>query len=275
MIWRIEHGDCLHLLPSIPDASVDAIITDPPYPCIRRPYGRLAEAEWHDTMDAVVAQARRVLKPWGSAVFVLQPNSRRVGEMRLWPWDFLLRTTKSWNLLQDVYWWNFAAMPTVHCRRANGLLRQSVKLCLWFGSADCHRDQDAVLWTPSGRILASHLEDRCLRRQPSGQSVRSGRTKQAVLERGGSTPLNLIPVANTDSTSSSGRHGHPAGTPLKLCDWWVRYVCPPSGVVLDPFAGACSVGVAAVRSGRSFVGFEKEGKYVEAAKRRLEDAAGE
>lgn len=177
--------------------------------------------------------------------------------------------------MQDCYWWNHAAMPTVHCRRVNGLLRQSVKLCLWFGPPDCYRDQDAVLWTPSGRVLAGRLEDRCLHRQPSGQTVRWGRTKQSVLERGGSTPFNLIPVANTDSVTSSARHGHPAGTPLRLCEWWVRYITPPDGTVLDPFAGAGTVGVAAVRNGRSFVGFEKEAKYVEAARRRMEEATGD
>jgi hypothetical protein len=275
MTWRIENGDCLDMLPAVPAGSIDAVITDPPYPCIRRPYGRLAEAEWHDLMDGVVAQVRRVLRPSGSAVFVLQPNSRRVGEMRLWPWEFLLRTAKDWNLIQDVYWWNHAAMPTVHVRRENGLLRPSVKLCLWFGPPDCWRDQRAVLWRPSVRVLAERLEDRCLRRQPSGYTVRRGRAKQAVLERGGSTPFNLIPLANTDSVSSSGRHGHPAGTPRQLCDWWVRYICPPFGVVLDPFAGAGTVGEAAVRNGRSYVGIEKEGKYVEVARRRLEGVATE
>lgn len=273
--WRVEHGDCRDLLPSIPDASVDAVITDPPYPCIRRPYGRLAEAEWHRMMDEVVAQVRRVLKPSGSAVFVLQPNSRRVGEMRLWAWEFLVRTARAWNLVQDVAWWNHAAMPTVHCRRENGLLRPSVKLCWWFGPPDCRRDQDAVLWTPSERVLAERLEDRCLRRQPSGHAMRTGRTKQAVLERGGSTPFNLIPVANTDSVNSSGRRGHPAGTPYRLCEWWVRYLCPRFGVVLDPFAGLATIGEAAVRNGRSFIGIEKEDRYCEAARRRLEEATPE
>lgn len=83
MPWRLEHGDCLDLLPFVPDASVDAVITDPSYPCIRRPYGRLTEAAWHDLMDQVVAQARRVLKPRGSSMFILQPNSEKIGKMRL------------------------------------------------------------------------------------------------------------------------------------------------------------------------------------------------
>jgi DNA modification methylase len=78
----IRLGDCRDLLKTLGDGSVDAIITDPPYPEITRDYGRMTEVEWHEMMRGVVAEARRVLKPSGSAVFILQPNSRKVGSMR-------------------------------------------------------------------------------------------------------------------------------------------------------------------------------------------------
>lgn len=51
---QLMHGDCLSLLPSIPSASVDAVISDPPYPEIDRDYGRWTEAEWHELMRGVV-----------------------------------------------------------------------------------------------------------------------------------------------------------------------------------------------------------------------------
>jgi DNA modification methylase len=65
--------------------SIDAIITDPIYPEIDREYGRLTERQWHALMREVVAECRRVLKPKGSAVFILQPNAEKIGQMRLWP----------------------------------------------------------------------------------------------------------------------------------------------------------------------------------------------
>jgi DNA modification methylase len=43
--------------------------------------------------------------------------------------------------------------------------------------------------------------------------------------------------------------------------------------VLDPFAGAATVGVAAVRNGMSYIGIEKEADYCEIARQRLEEAA--
>jgi DNA modification methylase len=88
-------------------------------------------------------------------------------------------------------------------------------------------------------------------------------------ERGGTTPFNLLPVSNGGSTDSAGVHGHAAGTPFELCDWWVRYISPPGGVVCDPFCGSGTTGIAALKRGRSFVGIEKMLAYYEVASSRL------
>jgi hypothetical protein len=85
LIW----GDCRTEMKKLASRSIDAIITDPIYPCVDREYGRMSEQDWHGLMRAVVAQARRVLKPKGSAVFILGLNSEKVGKMRLWLWDFV------------------------------------------------------------------------------------------------------------------------------------------------------------------------------------------
>ena len=64
-------ADCVTKLPEIETASVDAVITDPPYPEIKRDYGKWTVDEWWAMMRPVVAETRRILKPTGSAVFVL------------------------------------------------------------------------------------------------------------------------------------------------------------------------------------------------------------
>ena len=93
----LHRGDCLEVMPTIEAGSVDAIVTDPPYPEIDRPYGRMTELAWHEMMRGVVAECRRILKPTGSAVFVLQPNSERVGRMRPWLWESMAWTAREWN----------------------------------------------------------------------------------------------------------------------------------------------------------------------------------
>lgn len=77
----LHKGDSVEVLKTLPDNSVNAIITDPPYPCINRDYGKLTESDWHNLMRQVCKESQRVLKPEGSAVYILQPNSRHIGSI--------------------------------------------------------------------------------------------------------------------------------------------------------------------------------------------------
>jgi hypothetical protein len=271
--WTLHEGDCRDVLPTLPDASVDAAVTDPPYAEIDRDYGRLTEPQWHELMEFVVGQVQRILKPSGSAVYIIQPNFERLGRMRPWAFEFMAKAARDWGMVQDVYWWNVAAMPTAACQRAVGLSRPSCKPCVWVGPADCYRAQAEILISPSEATRSETRADSALLTQPSGHHIR--RARMLALDRGGSTPFNVIALANTDSTGSAGASGHGAGTPAALCSWWVRYICPPGGVVLDPFAGTSTVGAEALKSGRSFIGIEKMPAHCESSRRRLRAASAQ
>jgi ParB-like chromosome segregation protein Spo0J len=118
---RLIHGDCRTELKKLKDRSVDLFLIDPPYPEIDREYGRLTEKEWHELMREVVSESRRVLKPTGSMVIILQPNFDKVGKMRLWLWEFVVWAGREWNLIEDAYWWNFGMLPTFSANRKYGL----------------------------------------------------------------------------------------------------------------------------------------------------------
>ncbi len=272
MTYTLHCGDCLDVLPTIPSASVDAVITDPPYPEISRDYGRMTEDEWWQMMMGVCTEVRRILKPSGSAVFILQPNSRKVGSMRGWLWRFMYWVTTDWNMVQDAYWWNYNALP-VGGAPSMGLMRGSVKPTIWAGAADCYRNQSAVLWEVSDYTISETMSGRFARGDvsvaPSGRTTHRTNIISAAVNRGGSTPFNLFPVTNNNAATSSGAHGHGAGTPLKLADWWTRYIVPPGGVVLDPFNGAGTMGIAALQNGASYIGIEQMQKYVDVSHERL------
>jgi len=267
---RVTLGDCLEVLRGLPDGCADAVVTDPPYAEVKRDYGRWTEAEWWALMvEGVVPEVRRVLKPTGSAVFILQPNSRKVGSMRGWVFEFMAWVCREWNMVQDAYWWNITALPTVHSHRDNGLLRPSTKPCVWCGPPDCYRDQDAILWEPSDATKAGDVSDRALRYTPGAKGMRNGRCYGVAMERGGSTPFNLMPIANGYTPTCSGVYGHGAGTPLPLARWWTRYICPPGGVTLDMFMGAGTMALAAIAEGRHFIGIERDAGYCAIAEQRI------
>jgi len=67
----------------------------------------------------------------------------------------------------------------------------------------------------------------------------------------------------------SQQNHHPTVKPLALMRWLIRLITPPSGVVLDPFAGSGSTLVAAKEEGFSFIGIEREDEYVSIIEARL------
>jgi DNA modification methylase len=277
----LYQGDCVKELEKVETASVDAVITDPPYPCIKRDYGYWTVEEWWAMIvEGVIPQVRRILKPTGSAVFILQPNSEHVGQMRGWLFEFQAWVCREWNMVQDVWWWNGNTLPSGVCSpRERGLLRASVKACVWAGTSKCYRNQDAVLWEESQnsvyrsalRRASPELYDK-RKTVPSGQACNLHTAHDAALERGGVTPYNMLPFINAGPNSTGRLTGHGAGTPLKLADWWTRYIVPPGGTVCDPFIGSGTMGIAAMNNGCKIIGIEKMPKHFETAQRLIEKA---
>lgn len=67
----------------------------------------------------------------------------------------------------------------------------------------------------------------------------------------------------------TGGNNHPTVKPIKLMKYLCRLVTPPNGIILDPFMGSGSTGVAAKNLGFDFIGIEMNEEYVEIAKRRI------
>jgi hypothetical protein len=150
--------------------------------------------------------------------------------------------------------------------------REPQELIAWCGPADCYRNQDSILWSVSQATAAADRGDRAIRHHPSTHRVNWGTIFSSSDSRGGSTPFNLIPLANTNSSDGAGSNGHGAGTPRPLCEWLVKYLCPPAGVVCDPFSGSGSVGRAALKLGRRYLGIEQHAGHAATSRRLLRAA---
>lgn len=77
-------------------------------------------------------------------------------------------------------------------------------------------------------------------------------------------------VAKASKRERGEGNTHPTVKPIKLMEYLIKLVTPPNGIVLDPFAGSGSTGVAAKNLGFEFVGIEMNEEYVEIAKKRCE-----
>lgn len=79
-------------------------------------------------------------------------------------------------------------------------------------------------------------------------------------------------TAASGLTNTPASNFHPTVKPADLMAWLIRLVTRPGGIVLDPFTGSGSTGIAAVRHGFQFVGIEQSEDYFEIACRRIQAA---
>lgn len=90
---------------------------------------------------------------------------------------------------------------------------------------------------------------------------------EATDRQDGSAGVNS-PRAGAGRTGGA-RNIHPTVKPVELMRWLVRLVTPPNGLVLDPFTGSGTTGMACRYEQRRFIGIEREAEYVAIAERRI------
>lgn len=65
------------------------------------------------------------------------------------------------------------------------------------------------------------------------------------------------------------KNSHPTVKGIELMEYLIKLITPPNGIVLDPFMGSCSTGIAAIKAGFKFIGIEKERRYFMISKKRI------
>jgi site-specific DNA-methyltransferase (adenine-specific) len=75
--------------------------------------------------------------------------------------------------------------------------------------------------------------------------------------------------AKADKADRDDGNNHPTVKPVDLMRYLVTLVCREGGTVLDPFMGSGTTGIACIRTGRKFIGIERDARYFEIARQRL------
>lgn len=126
-------------------------------------------------------------------------------------------------------------------------------------------------------LLLTHsasCTDTCADDCPVGEMDRqSGYTSDGKIPHNASryfTQFRYEPKASQSERHETGQNSHPTIKPINLMAWLCRLITSDYGLILDPFAGSGSTGVAAIRSGFHFIGIEQEKEYYDIALKRLE-----
>ncbi len=101
-----------------------------------------------------------------------------------------------------------------------------------------------------------------------GQRINQSDGELAWTSRGGALRIKTL---NRVELMTDGAE-HPTQKPIKLIKWCIEQLEDEPAVLLDPFMGSGTTGIAAVQMGRDFIGIEREEKYFDIACRRIEQA---
>jgi DNA modification methylase len=83
-------------------------------------------------------------------------------------------------------------------------------------------------------------------------------------------PSKVFRMSRVEAYAKMGKQ-HPTQKPLKLMEWCLGFL-PQEGIVLDPFMGSGTTGVACANTGRKFIGIEKDEGYFKIAEQRIKEA---
>ena len=90
------------------------------------------------------------------------------------------------------------------------------------------------------------------------------------INKGERTPISVLKIARDNI--HKGKNIHPTQKPVPLFEYLIKTYTQPGEIVLDNCIGSGTTAIASLNTGRFFIGIEKEPKYVEIARQRLEQA---
>jgi hypothetical protein len=90
-------------------------------------------------------------------------------------------------------------------------------------------------------------------------------------DKGGASRFFYQAKVSKAERNMSGKCSHPTLKPIQLMSYLCKLVTPPNGIVLDPFSGSGSTGIAALLNDFRFIGMELEQEYFDIMEKRVND----
>ena len=237
----LRKGDCLEVMKTIKDNSIDAIITDPPY-------GTTA-CKWDSVIDfdMMWEQLNRIIKPTGAIVlFGSEPFSSALRMSNIknykydWIWD---KTTK-----------------TNHLNARKQPLRRTESISIFYNNQVTYNAQ-GLKETEQNNFRPNHFKYK------KGDKVYGEQKKHNNKSYYTNYPDNIINISNSNHNSV-----HPTQKPILLMEYLIKTYTNENETVLDFTMGSGSTMVACRNLNRNGIGIEQDEKYFKIAEQRIKES---
>ncbi len=296
---ELHHGNCLDILRTMPDCSIDAVVTDPPYGL------SFMGKRWdYDVPSTEIwAECLRVLKPGGYLLAFAGTRTQHRMAVRIEDAGFEIRDMLAWmygsgfpkshNLDGEHQGWGTALKPamepiTMARKPFKATVAQNVQE--WGTGAinidgcriPCDDGFEKAWDNPVSTNISAkggtYISEGIQHQVDLSEYKPSGRWPANVLHDGSPDVVRTIgedsrffycSKSSSEDRNDGCDNNHPTVKPTDLMRYLCRMVTPTGGIVLDPFTGSGSTGRGAVLEGFRFIGCEMDADYIEIAKARI------
>lgn len=251
--YRLYHDDCLKILENIPENTFDMIFADPPYmlsnggiTCQNGKVVSVNKGKWDESQG--FEQDFEFHKKWLSACKrVLKKNGTLwvSGTYHsIYSCGFAMQLL-GYHILNDISWFKPNASPNMCCR----------------------------YFTASHETLIWARKDKKTKHTFNYELMKNGDFSSDFIKKP-NTQMRSVWAIGTPKKSEKTFGKHPTQKPLDLLERIILASTNEGDLILDPFMGSATTGVAALKHNRKFVGIEKEKEFVELAEKRLSAVKG-
>lgn len=231
-------GDCLTLMKKIADESIDMIFADLPYGTTRN--------RWDTTIDLDLL--------WQQYIRIIKPN----GVIALWaqsPFDKTLALSN--QKLYRYEWIVHKTRPTGFLNAHKMPMKAHENVLIFYKSLPTYHPQKT-----SGHVRKVST---AIHKRNSKVTTNYGSHKAVDYDSTDRFPIDVLTFKWDTQLSSL----HATQKPVEACEYFIRTYTNPNDVVLDNTMGVGSSGVAAIRTGRRYIGMELDAEIFEMAQQRI------
>ena len=244
---RLYHGDAFDQMASLQDNSVDCVWTDPPYllsndgaTCVAGKRVSVNKGAWDRSQG--IDSDHEFNRSWLRECHrILKPAGTIwvTGTLHIYLSVGMAMMQLGYRILNDIIWEKTNPPPNLGCR----CFAHSTETLLWATKA------------------------------PKGSKHKHTFHYQEMKDENGGKQMKTVWKFPAAGRAEKRFGKHPTQKPVALVDRCLRATTNPGDLVVDPFAGAATVGVAAISLGRRFIGYERDLEYAKIGSQRLDEVS--
>lgn len=260
-------GDSKDILLTIPDNSVDLIVTSPPYADQRKStYGGIHPDKYVEWFLPISVELLRVLKPTGTFILNIKEKVHN-GERSIYVMELILAMRKQgWLWTEEFIWHKKNSVPGKWPNR----FRDSWERLLQFNKNKIFNMYQDEVMVPMGdwaKTRLKNLSETDKIRDNSKVGSGFGKNISNWLTREKAYPTNVLHLA-----TECNNKNHSAAFPEELPEWFIKLFTKVSDIVLDPFMGSGTTLFVANRMKRNSIGIDIMPEYYKLVKDKLKES---